>query len=82
MGKRHVDNVDLWLVDCQIGHLNDKPVEMDLMKRVLHIFIKARLTGFLEHDIVRNRTSLMEFSVELVKVIKKLSVLDKSVPEP
>jgi hypothetical protein len=76
----NLEELHHWLLNCKVSHFNIETMEVNTTDAFLYIVSQFPLADGVEHDIVRQSTSLVELSEELVYF--KSSVVEyKLLPE-
>jgi hypothetical protein len=77
-----VDDLDLGLLDSQVGHLDVETVILDSPDALANVVSQARFAYVQQAFMVWDRASLMELPEEDVEVYDGASVINKGVPIP
>ena len=75
------DNLNAWLLNSKVSHLNIKTMEMNPLNTLINSVCKTPLTDLLNTNAIRKCTELVELAEQVVEVDHGSWIICKSVPE-
>ena len=81
MGDFDLEDLNAWLLNSQVRHLNVKSVEVDTIETLVDSGSQSAFAHFVDSSCVVQGTHLVELTVQLIELPDRTRVTHKHVPE-